>query len=97
MENLDIFGSNGFGITVDEDAPYGQGEKIRLIAMPVSKETTFDEKGKFGVNNDHLIAILKKPHLRRPERIDLFAARAIHRNNGSVQESSGHVCLKSVP
>jgi len=48
MENLDIFGSNGFGITVDEDAPYGQGEKIRLIAMPVSKETTFDEKGKFG-------------------------------------------------
>lgn len=45
MENLDIFGSNGFGITVDENASYGQGEKIRLIAMPVSKETTFDEKG----------------------------------------------------
>jgi DNA mismatch repair protein PMS2 len=45
MENLDIFASNGFGLTVDEDAPYGQGEKIRLIAMPVSKETTFDEKG----------------------------------------------------
>jgi DNA mismatch repair protein PMS2 len=45
MENLDIFASNGFGLIVDEDAPYGQGEKIRLIAMPVSKETTFDEKG----------------------------------------------------
>jgi DNA mismatch repair protein PMS2 len=47
MENLDIFASNGFGLTVDEDAPYGQGEKIRLIAMPVSKETTFDEKGEY--------------------------------------------------
>lgn len=45
MENLDIFASNGFGITVDENAPYGQGEKIRLIAMPVSKDTVFDEKG----------------------------------------------------
>lgn len=45
MENLDILASNGFGLTVDESAPYGQGEKIRLTAMPVSKETTFDEKG----------------------------------------------------
>jgi DNA mismatch repair protein PMS2 len=28
MENLDIFASNGFGLTVDEDAPYGQGNDV---------------------------------------------------------------------
>jgi DNA mismatch repair protein PMS2 len=45
MENLDILAANGFGLSVDEDAPYGRGERIRLTAMPTSKETVFDEKG----------------------------------------------------
>lgn len=45
MENLDIFATNGFGLTVDEDAPYGQGKKIRLNAKPVCKGTLFDESG----------------------------------------------------
>lgn len=45
MENIDILASNGFGLTVDEDAPYGRGEKVKLTAMPVSKETEFGVKG----------------------------------------------------
>lgn len=45
MENLDILAANGFGLSVDEDAPYGRGERIRLTAMPTSKETVFDVKG----------------------------------------------------
>ena len=45
MENLDILAANGFGLAVDEDAPYGRGERIRLTSMPVSKETVFDVSG----------------------------------------------------
>lgn len=45
MKNLDILAANGFGLSVDEDAPYGRGERIRLTAMPTSKETVFDVKG----------------------------------------------------
>ncbi|KAJ9104150.1 hypothetical protein QFC19_004134 [Naganishia cerealis] len=45
MENLDILAKNGFGVSVDEDAPYGKGQRIRLTSMPVSKETVFDVKG----------------------------------------------------
>ncbi|WVW82358.1 hypothetical protein I302_104365 [Kwoniella bestiolae CBS 10118] len=44
MENLDILSKNGFDVKVDEDALPGQGERINLVAMPVSKETTFDFK-----------------------------------------------------
>ncbi|WRT64199.1 uncharacterized protein IL334_001128 [Kwoniella shivajii] len=44
IENLDILSKNGFDVKVDEDKPPGRGEKISLISMPVSKETTFDFK-----------------------------------------------------
>nr|XP_018267240.1 uncharacterized protein I303_01225 [Kwoniella dejecticola CBS 10117]OBR89398.1 hypothetical protein I303_01225 [Kwoniella dejecticola CBS 10117] len=44
MENLDILSKNGFDVKVDEDALPGRGERINLISMPVSKETTFDFK-----------------------------------------------------
>ncbi|WWD17838.1 hypothetical protein CI109_102282 [Kwoniella shandongensis] len=44
MENLDILHSNGFDVKVDEDQPPGRGERIKLMAMPVSKDTTFDFK-----------------------------------------------------
>lgn len=46
MENLDILAANGFGLSVDEDAPYGRGARIRLTSMPISKETIFDVSGK---------------------------------------------------
>ncbi|KAK8865970.1 hypothetical protein IAR55_001119 [Kwoniella newhampshirensis] len=44
MENLDILHSNGFEVKVDEEKPPGRGERISLMAMPVSKDTTFDFK-----------------------------------------------------
>jgi DNA mismatch repair protein PMS2 len=47
VENLDILRSNGFEVEIDEDQIPGRGERIKLSAMPVSKETTFDFKGKF--------------------------------------------------
>jgi DNA mismatch repair protein PMS2 len=47
MENLDVLRSNGFNVAVDEDLPPGRGERIKLLAMPVSKETVFDFKGPF--------------------------------------------------
>jgi hypothetical protein len=28
-----------------EEGPYGRGERLKLLAMPVSKETVFDFKG----------------------------------------------------
>jgi len=45
MENLGILKANGFGVVVDEDQAPGRGERIKLSAMPVSKETVFDFKG----------------------------------------------------
>ena len=36
MENIEILKSNGFEVSVDEDMPPGRGEKISLVAMPVS-------------------------------------------------------------
>jgi DNA mismatch repair protein PMS2 len=46
MENLDVLKANGFEVEVDEDRPPGRGERISLVAMPVSKETVFDLEGK---------------------------------------------------
>jgi DNA mismatch repair protein PMS2 len=46
VENLDILKSNGFEVEIDEDKIPGRGERIKLSAMPVNKETTFDFKGK---------------------------------------------------
>lgn len=40
--HLNIFESNGFKITVDEEAP--PGKKCRLQSVPLSKSTTFDVK-----------------------------------------------------
>ncbi|KAK4686266.1 DNA mismatch repair protein PMS2, partial [Tremellales sp. Uapishka_1] len=54
MENIDVLKSNGFEVGIDEDKPPGRGERIKLLAMPVSKETTFDFKGNYrdlGITN----------------------------------------------
>jgi DNA mismatch repair protein PMS2 len=45
VENLEILRSNGFEVEIDEDQIPGRGERVKLSAMPVSKETTFDFKG----------------------------------------------------
>lgn len=44
MENLEILRSNGFEVDIYDDKAPGRGEKINLVAMPVSKDTTFDFK-----------------------------------------------------
>ena len=46
MENIDVLQANGFKVDVDEDKAPGRGEKISLTAMPVSKDITFDFKGR---------------------------------------------------
>ncbi|EJC99529.1 uncharacterized protein FOMMEDRAFT_38738, partial [Fomitiporia mediterranea MF3/22] len=43
LENIDILKSNGFEVTVDEDAEPSQG-RIKLVAQPVSGSTNFDMK-----------------------------------------------------
>jgi hypothetical protein len=55
VENLEILRSNGFEVQIDEDQVPGRGERIKLSAMPVSKETTFDFKGKA---KDSLLLVL---------------------------------------
>ena len=42
---MDVLKANGFDVAIDEEKPPGRGERISLVAMPVSKETTFDFKG----------------------------------------------------
>jgi DNA mismatch repair protein PMS2 len=39
--NLDIFEANGFNIQVDANA--APGERIKLLSLPYSKNTTFDQ------------------------------------------------------
>jgi DNA mismatch repair protein PMS2 len=56
MENMDVLRANGFEVIVDEDHAPGRGERIKLSAMPVSKDTTFDFKGKFR-SRVHLLSI----------------------------------------
>jgi DNA mismatch repair protein PMS2 len=47
MENLDVLKANGFEVDVDEEQAPGRGERVKLIAMPVSKDTVFDFKGEW--------------------------------------------------
>jgi DNA mismatch repair protein PMS2 len=43
MEHLDILRLNGFDVLVNEDADVG--ERVKLIAQPVSKDTVFGAEG----------------------------------------------------
>lgn len=54
LENINVLQQNGFEIDVDAEASVGQGNKLKLAAQPVSKNTTFDMKG--GLNNDKFLA-----------------------------------------
>ncbi|KZT30069.1 DNA mismatch repair protein MutL [Neolentinus lepideus HHB14362 ss-1] len=45
IENLGVLHQNGFDIAVDEDAVPGRGQRLKLVARPVSKGTVFDMKG----------------------------------------------------
>ena len=43
MEHLDLLRLNGFEVLVDEDADVG--ERVKLIAQPISKDTVFGVEG----------------------------------------------------
>ncbi len=43
MSNLDIFRANGFHFDVNDEEP--PGRKLRLVALPFSKNTQFGEEG----------------------------------------------------
>ena len=53
MEHLDVLRLNGFDVEVDENASVG--ERVKLTAQPVSKDTVFD------VGGEHLLPD-RKPH-----------------------------------
>jgi DNA mismatch repair protein PMS2 len=42
-EHLDMLQLNGFELSIDEDAPVGQ--RVKLVALPVSKDTQFGLPG----------------------------------------------------
>ena len=42
-ENIEVLRQNGFELNVDEDRPPGQ--RVQMIAHPVSGNTKFDAKG----------------------------------------------------
>ncbi|KAJ9099264.1 hypothetical protein QFC21_004145 [Naganishia friedmannii] len=79
MENLDILAKNGFGVSVDEDAPYGKGQRIRLTSMPVSQETVFDVK-----DLEELIFLLQDHYIgsmvRSKKARAMFAMRACRKS-----------------
>lgn len=43
MEHLDLLRLNGFEVLIDEDADVGQ--RVKLLAQPVSKDTVFGVEG----------------------------------------------------
>ena len=43
IEKLEVLRSNGFEVSVNEDAP--ARERVKLVAQPISKDTVFDFKG----------------------------------------------------
>jgi DNA mismatch repair protein PMS2 len=45
MENIEVLQQNGFEVDVDDDTGSGLGHRLKLVAQPVSKSTTFDMKG----------------------------------------------------
>ncbi|OCF30386.1 hypothetical protein I316_07993, partial [Kwoniella heveanensis BCC8398] len=81
MENLDILHRNGFDVKVDDDALPGRGEKISLLAMPVSKDTTFDFKDLEQLL--HMLGDGARPHgqmVRCTKARAMFAMRACRKS-----------------
>jgi DNA mismatch repair protein PMS2 len=45
IENIDILRQNGFEVEVDSEGEHGRGNRLKLVAQPISKRTVFDMKG----------------------------------------------------
>jgi len=91
VENLDILRSNGFEVEIDEDQVPGRGERIKLSAMPVSKETTFDFKGEYPFLSSYLSD--DRPRTAPSPTFRWFEAS---RTDGEVYKSSRYVCHASM-
>ena len=93
MENMDVLRANGFEVTVDEEQAPGRGERIKLSAMPVSKDTTFDFKGEpvSPVVNPSLGSVETddRPGTAHPS---LGGRSTASRANGPVFQSQVDVC-----
>lgn len=95
MENLDVLRSNGFEVVIDDDAPVGHGERVKLVAQPVSKGTTFTVKGMKKLHTSS-VKRFNRYILTRLRRAPALNARSAKRSNGAVLESTSHVCNASM-
>jgi DNA mismatch repair protein PMS2 len=77
MENLTAIEANGFQISINTDGEYPVGSRCHLMALPLSRETTFDLK-----DLEELISLLgesssESSHVPRPSKVrKMFASRA---------------------
>ncbi|EGG04475.1 uncharacterized protein MELLADRAFT_37375, partial [Melampsora larici-populina 98AG31] len=70
MEHRDLLEMNGFGILIDEDAPVGQ--RVKLVAQPVSRDTIWGPSGM----SFCLCSLTGAPPLRPSKTRKMFASRA---------------------
>ncbi|GAA5974445.1 hypothetical protein JCM11641_003218 [Rhodosporidiobolus odoratus] len=78
MENLDLLRLNGFEVLVDEDADVG--ERVKLLAQPVSKETIFGP-GDFEELLDLIANRSSEREIVRPTKTRrMFASRACRKS-----------------
>jgi DNA mismatch repair protein PMS2 len=47
LENIDILTQNGFEIEVDESDITEDSRRLKLLSIPISKNTVFDVKGEY--------------------------------------------------
>ncbi|GAA5999464.1 ATP-binding mismatch repair protein [Rhodotorula paludigena] len=77
MDNLDLLRLNGYNVLIDEDADVG--ERVKLVAQPVSKDTVFDV-GDFEELVD-LIGTRSGGEVVRPSKARrMFASRACRKS-----------------
>ncbi|ESW99759.1 hypothetical protein KL918_001305 [Ogataea parapolymorpha] len=92
MNNLEVFGKNGFGLRVDEDAQ--PGERLSLTSLPYSKDTTF------GLSDlDELVHLVKEHHGRgvlRPSKVRAMLAMRACRTSIMIGKPLSHKTMTSV-
>ncbi|GAA5849218.1 hypothetical protein JCM8547_006479 [Rhodosporidiobolus lusitaniae] len=78
MEHVDLLRLNGFDVLVDEDADVG--ERVKLLAQPVSKDTTFGV-GDFEELLDLIANRSSEKEIVRPSKARrMFASRACRKS-----------------
>jgi len=90
MDRAEIIKSNGFELSIDEDAPVNQ--RVQLTAMPVSKNTTFDVKGSSRHVYSSRCNARSSSQFARPRRASRSLESVRVRRNGAVLQSALDVC-----